>query len=211
MCGRFNSNHHLIGWDKHFNSKKKSANSFNVSPKSEILAFRNESGEKMRWGLIPSWADTFESEYATFNARVETVNEKATFRDAWRKSQRCLIPMGGYYEWKGQVGDKKAYYVTDSASGGLVVAGLYDSWNLDRFLSCTILTRPADRSMADLHPRLPILLSPETAKDWMSCADDLNIESLLNLPRPKVSFYEVGKIVGNPDVDAEHLIEPKRI
>ena len=184
---------------------------YNVAPTSNIAAFRSGVGEPMRWGLIPNWADSFESTYSTFNARIETVNEKPTFRDAWKKSQRCLIPMAGYYEWKGEKGNKQAYYVTDRLAGGLVAAGLYDSWKLGKFLSCTILTKPADAAMAELHPRIPILLTPETALDWMNCSDDLNPDVVSKIVRPKLSFYEVGKVVGNSDVDNPHLIEPKRL
>jgi len=78
----------------------------------------------MRWGMIPSWSKSFDSKYATFNARIETVDEKPTFRNALKNAQRCLIPMAGYYEWSGAKGSKQPFYITDRETGGMVVAGL---------------------------------------------------------------------------------------
>jgi len=105
---------------------------YNVAPTSNVAAFRTSTGESMRWGLIPEWAESFDSKYSTFNARLETVNERPTFKSAWKKAQRCLIPMAGYYEWKGEKGNKRPYYVTDRFAGGLVAAGIYDSFNQAR-------------------------------------------------------------------------------
>jgi len=212
MTGRYN-NHlkELRGWNGVFTKWPDVDQSFNVAPGQTITAFRDTNGEAMRWGLIPSWAESFESDYATHNAHIETIESKPAFRSAWKKSQRCLIPMAGYYEWKGEKGNKQPYYVTDNFTGGLVVAGLYESWKLGKFLSCTILTKPADSAMSELHSRTPILLTPETAHDWLSGTDNQNIEELMNLNRPKLSFYKVGKIVGKTDVDNPGLIEPMRV
>jgi len=212
MSGRYNNHiEELQGWDNLLVKWPDVQSSYNIAPGTTITAFRDKNGEAMRWGLIPSWAKEFESEYATFNAHIETIDTKATFKSPWKKSQRCLIPMAGYYEWKGEKGNKQPYYVTDRFSGGLVAAGLYESWKLGKFLSCSILTKPADTPMSELHSRIPVLLTPESAQDWLNCTDNLNIEEIIKLNRPKLSYYKVGKIVGNTDVDNANLIEPMRV
>ena len=214
MSGRYN-NHikELQGWSSLLKQWPDVKQSYNVAPGSTVTAFRNgaDSGEAMRWGLVPTWAKEFDSEYATFNAHLEIIETKPTFKTPWKKAQRCLIPMAGYYEWQGEKGNKQPYYVTDQFTGGLVVAGLYESWKLNKFLSCTIITKPADDAMSELHPRVPVLLTPETAHDWLNCTDNLSIEEVANIARPKLSFYQVGKIVGNTDIDNANLIEPKRV
>ena len=53
----------------------------------------------MRWGLVPSWAKDVSVGSRMFNARAESLAEKAAFRTALAK-RRCLIPASGYYEWK---------------------------------------------------------------------------------------------------------------
>ena len=212
MPGRINNNiNELQGWDALFAKWPDTALRYNLAPGEPITAFRSNHGETMRWGLIPTWAKEFESSYPTFDAQIETIESKASFKSAWKKSQRCLIPIAGYYEWKGEKGNKQPYYVTDRFSGGLVVAGIYESWKLDKFLSCAMLTKESDQALSDLHPRLPILLTPESAYDWLNCTDNLDINEITKIVRPKLSYYKVGKVVGNTDIDNPNLIEPQRV
>ena len=57
----------------------------------------------MQWGLIPHW--TRDAEHAskisrsTYNARSETIHEKASFRLPF-KSQRCWVIAHGFFEWQ---------------------------------------------------------------------------------------------------------------
>jgi putative SOS response-associated peptidase YedK len=44
------------------------------------------------WGLIPYWSEISVLKYSTSNCRSEEAADKPTFRDAWRKGQRCIIP-----------------------------------------------------------------------------------------------------------------------
>ena len=75
----------------------------------------------MRWGLVPSWWKKKAKEApATFNARAETVAEKPTFREAFRRS-RCLIPASGYYEWQKTPTGKQPYYYTTRDGSPLTV------------------------------------------------------------------------------------------
>lgn len=50
------------------------------------------------FGLIPGWAKDAKIIRSTYNARTETVGGKPSFRDAWRRSQLCIIPARAIYE-----------------------------------------------------------------------------------------------------------------
>lgn len=113
----------MIGWTNVLKEWPLVNLSYNVTPTSMIAGFRTSSGELMRWGMIPPWAKEFDSKYSTFNARIETVVDKPTFRNAWKKSQHCLIPMAGYYEWCGEKSRKQPYYITDLNTGGSLQQG----------------------------------------------------------------------------------------
>jgi putative SOS response-associated peptidase YedK len=196
----------MVGWANELKEWPDIKPSFNRAPTTQVAAFRSPYGESMRWGMIPGWSNTFDSKYATFNARIETVAEKPTFRNAWAKSQRCLVPMAGYYEWVGSKGNKQAMYITDRNAGGLVTAGLYEPWGKEGQLSCTILTMPADNELGQVHPRMPIMLRPEAADAWLTGAGNV-----IEFQRPEVVFHPVSNAVGNVRNDQEELIQPTDI
>ena len=185
--------------------------SFNVSPGQTIAAFRSPAGKSMRWGLIPHWSKEFASEYATFKARIESIHEKPAFRDAWEQRQHCLIPMLGYYEWKGPKGNKQPYFIQAAHKKGLVVAGIYDKWGNDGLYSCTMITRPADREIEYIHPRMPVLLSLEHARHWLSPDSKERQHFLLELTSPQLAHYPVTKEVANVLTKGKRLIEPVEI
>ena len=82
------------------------AASWNVAPTQSVLVTvfdretRQRKPEKMRWGLIPSWAKDLKIGYSTFNARAEGIETKAAFRGAWKAGRRCLVITDGFYEWR---------------------------------------------------------------------------------------------------------------
>ena len=88
------------------------------------------------------------------------------------------------------------------------MAGLFDSWKLNKFLSCTIITKPATTEVVRIHHRMPILLTPKSAIDWMDCKDNINTERVLELESPELDFYPVSKAVNSSLNDRESLINP---
>ncbi len=187
MCGRYH--HHLSkmhGWADALRDWPTDLADGDVFPRSQVAAFRQERCESMRWGLINHQAKEFANKASTHNARIETVDQLWTFRDAWRKRQRCLIPMAGYYEFVGEKGRKRKFYITDKDTDGLVVAGLWEAWQ-DGQLSCTMITRSADKELSQVHHRMLVYLTPETAEGWMN--GEISKDELEQLEKPNVIFY----------------------
>lgn len=206
MCGRFN-NHlpKMHGWVDALQQWPDFVPSYNVAPSTSIAAFKTRRGHLMRWGMVPPWADSFDSKFATFNARIETVEQKPAFKNAWNRAQRCIIPMAGYYEWAGEKGSKKPFYITDRNEACLGLVGLYEAWS-DKQLSCTILTTAANKELASIHHRMPIMITAEQVGDWIY--GDNNKDSVLQLDQPDIVFYPVSKQVGNVRNNSADLIEP---
>ena len=74
---------------------------YNIAPSQPILAVANDRADRydhFLWGLIPSWAKDPKIGQQLCNARAETVGEKNSFKNAYRR-RRCLIPADGFYEW----------------------------------------------------------------------------------------------------------------
>ena len=194
----------MHGWVELLKEWAAQDSSFNVYPSASVPAFRAGKGEIMRWGLIPHWAEEFKSSYATHNARLETVEESKTYKFAWRKGQRCLVPMAGFYEWKGPKGSKQPYYAT--TDGGLCAAGLWEEWQ--GHYSCTIITREADPDIEWLHHRMPVLLQPENADEWLNMPVRSAQHFARTATKPDLNIYPVSKAVNNPRNNGPELLEP---
>jgi putative SOS response-associated peptidase YedK len=175
MCGRY-ANHvkKMSGWEKILGDwPGTAALSMNIAPTQTIPVVVHLAGvsqaKNMRWGLVPSWSDTPKPKYATFNARAETARQKPAFRNACTKSQACLIPACGYYEWSGEKGHKIKHYIQLKDETPLVMAGLWECWTQDEqpLYSCTILTRSAISLLAEIHPRMPLILDKNNAQNWL--------------------------------------------
>ena len=187
MCGRYY--HHLSkmhGWTDALRDWPLDLADGDVFPRSQVAAFRADRCESMRWGLINAKSKEFATKASTHNARIETVDQLWTFRDAWSKQQRCLIPMAGYYEFVGEKGSKQKFYITDKDTDGLVVAGLWEQWQ-DGQLSCTMITREADEEMAQVHHRMLVYLTPETASSWLD--GEMSKDEAEGLDKPNVIFF----------------------
>ncbi len=151
--------------------------SWNVCPTDPMLvAVRSQDGKRipqqMRWGLIPFWAKDSKVAFSTINARAETVDTTAAFRDAWKKGQRCLVITDGFYEWQKLDAKNKQPYALAMADGSMMVfAGLWDEWKDkttgEHINTCTIITCAPNALVATLHDRMPVILPPADWPKWL--------------------------------------------
>jgi len=178
---------------------------YNVCPTTTIDTVVSEEGKRwlvpMRWGLVPSWwsKSLKELKLATFNARAETVATKPFFRGAFKR-KRCLIPVSGYYEWQNTPSGKQPWYFTArDGSPALTVAGLWDEWKNPEteqpLKSCTmIITEPND-FVAEIHDRMPVLLTSGQFDPWLS--GEAGIELLKPAANDLLQKWPVSKRVNS--------------
>ena len=116
----------------------------------------------MRWGY------SFPGGRPVINARAETAAEKPLFRDGMRQ-RRCLIPASSYFEWERREGQKTKYAIHPAGAEMLYLAGIYNLENHDGAVvpSFAILTRSAAPEIAFIHDRMPVILPPDCARDWL--------------------------------------------
>jgi putative SOS response-associated peptidase YedK len=81
----------------------------------------------MRWGLVPHWTRDVSIGNRMINARAETLLEKPAYRKPFR-SQRCLVPAGGFYEWRKDGKAKQPYLIRRRDKAPIAFAGLWDRW-----------------------------------------------------------------------------------
>lgn len=189
---------------------------FNAAPMQHIPAvIHNGTSNKLgvlRWGLVPSWAKDDKVGSKMINARAESLLEKISFKGLIR-SRRCLIPADGFYEWKQQAGGKQPMRIVMQDRSIFSMAGLYDIWtdaSGNKLSTCTIITTEANSLMADIHDRMPVILSPETEAQWLDRSNQ-DIPSLMRLLRPydaaHMHAYPVSSEVGNVRNDYKELIK----
>jgi putative SOS response-associated peptidase YedK len=131
----------------------------------------------MHWGLIPSWfADSNPKDIAskTLNARVETLEEKASFRNLVARN-RCIIPSTGFFEWQTNGSRKTPFFIHPPENEVFSMAGLFDLWMnpLDGQMrsTFTIITCPANALMEEIHntkKRMPMVLDVSQEDQWLS-------------------------------------------
>lgn len=177
MCGRFTFNSKPEDIKRIFavtDIACEPSPSWNIAPTHEVPVIirhdnRNRLG-KLHWGLVPSWARDLSGAGKLINARIETVIEKPSFKNAFKK-RRCLILANGFYEWRKTENKKQPWYFKLPNGGPFAFAGLWETWkgsNGQKHHSCTILTTVASESIKPVHDRMPVILRPEAVKDWLN-------------------------------------------
>src|SRR5437588_3521204 len=196
---------------------------YNVAPTQPIPVVRLVDGKPsfalMRWGLLPSWVDEPKTFPLLINARGESVLDKPAFRNAMRR-RRCLIPTDGFYEWQaGAGGRKQAYFVRartggDGAAPPLAFAGLWETWtgpNGEELDTAAIVTTEANRTLAAIHPRMPVFVPPEAFDRWLDC-DAVPAEEAASLIKPAddalLEAYPISSAVNRAANDSETVIAP---
>ncbi len=173
----------------------------NISPGQLVAAVVHENANRLlsfRWGLIPSWAKDPSISKRLFNARAETVSEKPSFRDAFKK-RRCLIVADGFYEWQKQGNRKNPFLFFLRSGQPFGFAGLYDKWTSpDRQTvhTCTIITTGANELIKPVHDRMPVIIPKESESAWLD-PENRDRELLQSLLAP-CPAEKMEKLAGGP-------------
>jgi putative SOS response-associated peptidase YedK len=189
---------------------------YNVAPTQNILGVRATSDERemtfFKWGLIPSWAKDTSMGARLINARSETVEEKPSFRQAF-KQRRCIIPADGFYEWQRTGGKKQPFFFRMRDERPFGFAGLWERWEGETgqaINSCTILTTEANDVLRPVHDRMPVILRPDDYELWLDVdarKQDLVKELLRPYAAEEMLGYPVGASINSPRNQGAELIE----
>jgi len=174
---------------------------FNAAPLQILPVIRWIEGRpapaSLRWGL---------GYHSRFNARMETLASNASYRDAWKAGQRCLVPALGFYEWQIKAdGTKQPLYIQVEDQDIFGFAGL---WNGDSF---TIVTLPANTLIAEIHDakrRMPAILTRDARDVWLAGGSPDEAAVLRAYPSDRLVAYAVSTRVNFAGNNDETLIEP---
>lgn len=166
------------------------ARTFGVPDTSEEIEFRErilphslapvlvaDQGElhlkAMKFSLLPSWSRESKVKFATHNARIETVAEKATWKGPFLKSH-CIVPMTSFIEpiYEGELAGNMVAF---ESSEIMAAAGIFDSWvnreTGEVIESFAIITsEPSDFVRGVGHDRQPVFLNLSSSVAWTRLA-----------------------------------------
>ncbi|HEY7229208.1 MAG TPA: SOS response-associated peptidase [Pseudolabrys sp.] len=218
MCGRYavtsapEAIRALFGYPEQPNFPPR----YNIAPTQPIAIVRMTGGKRqfalVRWGLLPSWVKDPKKFALLINARAESLMDKPAFNAAM-KYRRCLVPADGFYEWKASGTRRQPYFVRARTPGPLAFAGLWETWtgpNGEEIETAAIVTTRANRTLAAIHERMPVVVPQEAFNVWLDCTNvDAETAAALVSPAPDtlLEAYEVSTAVNRTANDDPKLIE----
>ena len=197
---------------------------FNISPTSDVFVLRSYSDavrlDVMSWGLVPVWAKDVSRAASLINARSESVAEKPSFRNLISR-HRCVMPMNAYYEWKptkvaGKAMKQPFAFIPGRDSGydhesHFAVASLWSTWRDGEgkeLTTCVALTTEANQRVSQVHSRMPVLLTKDGVKQWLSEEVVAPLHLAHGIPDDAVEYYPVSTDVNNARNHGMQLLNP---
>ena len=178
MCGRFNITTSPEELRRLFNyvEQPNFPARYNIAPTQPVPIVHLISGKRhfrlVRWGFVPSWSKEM-PKTVLINARAETIEEKPSFRGAFRH-RRCLIPANGFYEWQARAGGKQPFHIHRPDNAPFAMAGIWEDWltpdgsELD---SCAIVTTVGNDTLKPIHHRMPVILPQSEWDKWLGAEE----------------------------------------
>jgi putative SOS response-associated peptidase YedK len=177
MCGRYRLSKRKQAIEEYFETANEVEwePRYNIAPSQMVGVIRQDAAKPechfslVRWGLVPYWSKDASVGYKMINARSETVADKAAFSEPFLR-RRCLVPADGFYEWQRSTRVKQPFHFGMEDDSLFAFAGLWDRWRdvTGQIVeSCSILTTTPNSLLADVHDRMPVILSPDCYELWL--------------------------------------------
>ncbi|MCC8108369.1 MAG: SOS response-associated peptidase [Planctomycetes bacterium] len=192
---------------------------FNIAPSVTVPVIRQPAPAPataefcdMRWGFVPSHARNASEGMRHINARIETVRDKPTFRDAFL-TRRCLVPASGYYEWRRNGKARTPFYISNAdPDQPLALAGIAGDWfdGSGGITTFAILTTEATAPLQAIHHRMPVCIAPDDWAEWLDPATPPDRLARFSRPGSAVdlALWEVDPYVNNARNEGERCCQP---
>jgi len=219
MCGRFTSREvtkddfqEVLEEDSEFDIPER----FNVAPGQEhpVILEENEkiALKNLYWGILPNWAKDPKKQTRPINSRLETIEEKPTFRESFQR-RRCLVPADGYFEWLVDGRRKIPYFLHLQDDAAFAFAGIWDHWEGlegDVLDSYSIMTTAADVRIEFIHYRMPIILPRQHWLSWLDPETPATaLREILQQPIADFQHRTVSSAVNNARNEGPDLVRPE--
>ncbi|MGB0521471.1 MAG: SOS response-associated peptidase [Flammeovirgaceae bacterium] len=219
MCGRYTIVSNSESVKKEFSLEETSPiqPQYNAAPSYALPVITDVYPQRLsflRWGLIPNWAKDMKIGNKTINARSETILEKASFRKPIRK-QRCLVLANCYFEWKKEADHSKVPHLIYCMNQRLfAMAGIWDNWvnqqSGEVISSFSIITVPAVPRLAELHERMPAILTKAQREAYLNPTTPIEeiIALLVPYENEQMNAMPVSNLVNSPANNTKEILQP---
>ncbi len=204
MCGRYVITNPISKTEKFIKSaiQVEEIENYNAHPYQKLPVIKKYKNgntlENLKWGIVPSWAKEKDFK-ALINARVETIDEKISFKKLI-KDFRCVAVANGFYEWKREEKAKIPYYFVREDRKPIFFAGIYEN---NQFC---LITEEANENIKAIHHRQPVILSQTDINRYLNL--EISGQSFLKeCKKPNLVFHEVTKDVNKPTNNTASLIQ----
>ncbi|MDK2126504.1 SOS response-associated peptidase [Parachitinimonas caeni] len=168
--------------------------------------------EMAQFGLLPHFAKSRQFGRATYNARSETVAEKASFKVSWKKAHFCLIPAGMIMEPCYESGRAVRWEISPKEDEDWAIAGIWSWWKDPEtgqgMPSFAMLTLNADQ-----HPLMQRFHKPEDEKRMVYIVDPGDYDTWLSatpdLARAMIAAYPAEKMQARVSASKANVTSPK--
>lgn len=195
--------------------------SYNVAPTDDVPAVAEHAGRRLlgtfRWGLVPPRASDPSGGARLINARAETLASKPAFGEAFAR-RRCVIVADGFYEWRAAPGGaKQPVFIHPTRGGPIALAGLWERWrdparpDAGPLRTCTIVTTTANRRLASLHDRMPVVLPADAWDEWLdpdNRATGTLARLLVPAPEELLTYRDVSRAVNDARNKGAGVLDP---
>ena len=217
MCGRYTLTS-VDGMIEEFalaQAEVRFAPRYNIAPGERLPVIDNRPRDRrhlvpMHWGLVPHWA---RDRKPLINARCETLAEKPSFREAYRR-RRCLVVADGFYEWRRRGRERTAFYMRRRTRRPLGFAAVFEARKSPEGrpqVGFAVVTTEANALMAPIHDRMPVIVEPADYDRWLA-PQPLPPTALTDILVPPSTegfeLFEVSSLVHSVAHDSPACIEP---
>ena len=189
---------------------------YNAAPTQLLPVITNSSPHGVSlfyWGIPPSWAKNKTVSEKVINLKVESLQEKPSLRRVML-NRRCIIPADGFYAWK-KIGKRSMipYRFVPGSGEPFSFAGIWEDFedqNGEESSTFIILTATANDDVQSITDRMPVILSPESEKLWLSEKQDEAVlfAQLTARADSTLSAYTVSPRINTSTEDVPSLIAP---
>jgi putative SOS response-associated peptidase YedK len=196
---------------------------YNVAPGESILVVRREGEARVldtsAWGLQPARQGS--PSKPVLNLRAESLRPSAAKDGPAARRTRCLVPAGGFFEWRHVGRARQPWYFRMKDAPLLGLAALCDedavaagpgAATAAALRRCAIVTTQPNTLVAEVHDRMPVIIAREAYGAWLD--PGVRLEELLPLLAPfpvdAMVGYPVSSVVNRAGVEDPRAVVPAR-